>query len=83
MRAALVLECPRRAISSFRLAPVAAASVPPTCLRSWTCSSGAPALIRAAFQIGRKLDRRGGPQLAPVGRPFSPELAKEEVRGTG
>src|SRR5215471_7296559 len=43
MRAALVLECPSRAISSLRLAPVAAASVPPTCFRSWKCRPGRPA----------------------------------------
>jgi len=32
--AARGLECPSRAISSLRVAPVAAASVPPVCLRS-------------------------------------------------
>jgi len=49
----------------------------PTCIRSWKCSSGVPALARAAFQIGRKLDRRNGAPFGPTKtRPRSPGSAK-------
>lgn len=47
---ARVLEWPRRTMSSLRLVPVVAASVPPTGRRSWKCRRGNPAFARADFQ---------------------------------
>ena len=61
------------AISSLRLAPVVAASVLPTCRRSWKCRSGSPTSSLTLFQVRRKPDRRSGPPLGPTKtRPSGP-----------
>src|SRR5262249_34353899 len=68
--AACGVECPRRAISSARLAPVAAASTAPECLRSCQRRSSRPAAWRALYQCpysvatNRPVIRLGGGAIA-------------------
>ena len=55
-----------RAMSSFVLAPVAAAKVFPVCLKSWKCRCPKPTVSRARFHAFVKVRRRRMSVFGPV-----------------
>jgi hypothetical protein len=59
-------ECPRRAISSFVLAPARAASVAPVCLRSWRCTPDNSARSVARFHASYSDARRTAWPFVPT-----------------